>query len=66
MKRLEFGDMIFYSIAGLIVILLFWLRFVEETIGLWGAWVVWACWFLFLIHRFLRTRKAESATASRS
>ncbi len=66
MKRLEFGDMIFYSIAGLIVILLLWLRFVEETFGLWGAWVVWACWSFFLIHRFLRTRKTIRATASRS
>lgn len=66
MKPLEFGDMIFYSIAGLIVILLFWLRFFEEALGLWGAWVVGACWSLFLIHRFLRTRKAESATATRS
>lgn len=66
MKRLEFGDMMFYSIAGLIVILLLWLRFVEETIGLWGAWVVWACWSLFLIYRFLCTLKAKSAMASRS
>ena len=44
---LEFGDMVFYSIAGLVVIILLWLRFIEPFIGLWGAWVVWLIVHLF-------------------
>lgn len=57
MKPLEFGDMIFYAVTGLIVITLVWLRFVEQHVGLWGALVVWACWTAFLVHRYLRGRK---------
>ncbi len=49
---LEFGDMIFYSIAGLVVIVLFWLRFVEPHLDLWGAVVVWLAWTGFLVSRF--------------
>ena len=54
--KLEFGDMIFYSIAGLVVILLFWFRFVEAHVGLWGAWLVWIGWSVVLLSRYLRGR----------
>ncbi len=54
--KLEFGDMVFYSIAGLVVILLFWLRFVEAHVDLWVAWPVWACWSAFLLSRYLMGR----------
>ena len=59
--KLEFGDMIFYSIAGLVVILLFWLRFVEAHVGLWAAWLVWIGWSVVLLFRYLKGR-----TGSRS
>ncbi len=54
--KLEFGDMIFYSIAGLVVILLFWLRFIEAHLDLWGAWVVWVCWSAVLLGLYLKGR----------
>ena len=57
---LEFGDMIFYSIAGLVVIILLWLRFVEPHIDLWGALVVWLVWTSFLVFRFRKGRRAEA------
>lgn len=57
MRRLEFGDMVFYAITGLVVILLAWLRFAEASLGLWGAWALWACWVLFLVRRYLRGRR---------
>lgn len=60
MKHLEFGDMVFYSIAGLILIILLWLRFVEAHLGLWGAWVVWVVWTGFLISRFLKGRRTQA------
>ncbi|MBN9259040.1 MULTISPECIES: hypothetical protein [unclassified Mesorhizobium] len=59
MKTLEFGDMIFYAIVSLILILLFWLRFLEPSIGLWGAWLVWAAWACFLVRSYLKARRAR-------
>lgn len=56
MKGLEFGDMVFYAITSLILILLFWLRFLEDAVGLWGAWLVWVVWAAFLVRCYLRTR----------
>jgi len=63
MSRLEFGDMVFYAITGLIVILLLWLRFLEQAIGLWGAWVVWVGWVAFLVRTFWRARKSKTKEA---
>ena len=60
--RLEFGDMVFYSIAGLVVIVLFWLRFVEAHVDLWGAFVVWFSWTAFLVWIFFRGRRPQSGT----
>lgn len=57
---LEFGDMVFYSIAGLVLIVLVWLRFVEPHVDLWGAVVVWIAWTAFLISRFMKGRSASS------
>jgi hypothetical protein len=48
--------MIFYSVAGLVVILLLWLRFLEAHVGLLGAWIVWALWSAFLLRLYLRGR----------
>jgi hypothetical protein len=59
MKSLEFGDMVFYSVTGLILILLFWLRFLEQRIGLWGAWSVWVVWSAFLVASYLRARRSR-------
>lgn len=56
---LEFGDMVFYSIASLIVIVLLWLRFVEPHLDLWGSLVVWGAWTFFLVSRFLKGRRAR-------
>ena len=57
---LEFGDMIFYSVAGLVVIILMWLRFVEPHVELWGAFVVWLVWTGFLVFRFRKGRRAKA------
>ena len=65
MKRLEFGDMVVYSITGLVRILLFWLRFLEESLGLWGAWLLWLGWSVLLIGLYLNGRKGRGTTARR-
>ena len=59
MKTLEFGDMIFYAIVSLILILLFWLLFLKSRIGLGGAWLVWAAWACFLVRSYLKARRAR-------
>jgi hypothetical protein len=60
MKRLEFGDMVFYAAVGLILILLFWLRFLEASAGLWGAWIAWIAWAAFLVARYMRGRRIDN------
>lgn len=69
MIDLEFGDMIFYSVAGMILILLFWLRFMEQQFGLWGAWLVWAVWSAYLFACYLQVRRkrrpASNATSAK-
>lgn len=60
MKNLEFGDMIFYAIAGSILIILLWLRFAEETLGLDAVWFVCGVWTSFLIYRFAAARRSKS------
>ena len=50
--------MLFYSIAGLVVITLLWLRFVEPHVDLWGALVVWSFWTALLVYRYHRGRRA--------
>lgn len=59
---LEFGDMVFYSIAGLVVVILLWLRFVEPHVGLWGAFAVWFVWTAFLVSRYLKGRQSDIGT----
>ena len=49
---MELGDIIFYSIGALTLIILFWLKFIESHIPLWGAWVFWIFLTAFLISRY--------------
>jgi len=50
--RIEFGDIIFYSLAGLVVITLIWLKFIESYLPIWGVWIVWVFLTAFLISRY--------------
>ena len=46
---MELGDIIFYSIGALTLLLLIWLWFIESFIPLWGAWVVWISLKIYII-----------------
>ncbi len=50
--RIEFGDIIFYSLAGLVVITLIWLKFIEPYLPIWGVWIVWVLLTAFLISKY--------------
>ena len=48
--KLEIGDGIFYSIISLIVIGLFWLRYIEKYLSLWWMLLIWGLLFIFIIY----------------
>ena len=49
---MEFGDVVFYSILCPILIILFWLKFFESFIPLWGAWIVSSIVIIYIISRY--------------
>lgn len=55
---MEFGEVIFYSILYPILIILFWLKFLESFIPLWGAWIVSGIVVIYIISRY-KYRKAN-------
>ena len=48
--KLEIGDGIFYSIISIIVIGLFWLRYIEKYLSLWWMLLIWGLLFIFIIY----------------
>jgi hypothetical protein len=62
---MELGDIIFYSLAALTLLILFWLKFIESFIPLWGAWVVWIFLTAFLISRYEGFTKKKGAKYGR-
>ncbi len=58
--ELEIGDGIFYSIMSLILIGLFWLRYVEKYFSLWWIIVIWIIINLFIIKAITRKIKSEN------
>ena len=58
--ELEIGDGIFYSIISLILIGLFWLRYVEKYFSLWWIIVIWIIINLFIFKAIIRKIKSEN------
>jgi hypothetical protein len=58
---MEFGDIVFYSIGSLVLLLLIWLWFIETFIPLWGAWAVWIALTIFLISQYEGFKKKRRA-----
>tara|TARA_B100000902_G_scaffold5801_1_gene7623 strand:+ start:112 stop:297 length:186 start_codon:yes stop_codon:yes gene_type:complete len=58
--ELEIGDGIFYSIMSLILIGLFWLRYVEKYFSLWWIIVIWIIINIFIIKAITRKIKSEN------
>lgn len=63
---MEFGDVVFYSIAGLVVITLIWLKFIEAYLPIWGVWIVWILLTAFLISKYEGFRKKNGGGHGRS
>ena len=62
---MELGDIIFYSLAALTLLILIWLKFIESYIPLWGAWVFWIFLTAFLISRYEGFTKKKGAKYGR-
>ncbi len=58
-KGIEFGDIVFYSLAGLVLITLIWLKFIEAYLPIWGVWIVWVVLTAFLISRYEGFQKKD-------
>lgn len=56
---MEFGDIVFYSLAALVLITLIWLKFIETYIPIWGVWFVWIALTAFLISRYEGFKKKD-------
>lgn len=39
---MNIGDKITWAYRSLFILMLIWLRFIEQYITIWGVWVVWA------------------------
>ena len=60
-KGMEFGDIVFYSLAGLVLITLIWLKFIEAYLPIWGVWIVWIVLTAYLISGYEGFKKKDGA-----
>tara|TARA_B100001057_G_scaffold445487_1_gene483205 strand:- start:108 stop:293 length:186 start_codon:yes stop_codon:yes gene_type:complete len=58
--ELEIGDGIFYSVMSIILIGLFWLRYLEKYFSLWWIIVIWIIINFFIITAIVRKIKSEN------
>lgn len=55
---MNIGDKITWSYRILFILMLVWLRFIEQYITIWGVWVVWAIIaFIIFFQPFKRRKK---------
>lgn len=66
---MEFGDIVFYCILYTILIILFWLGFLESLIPLWGAWIISGIVAIYVISKYKyrkhNLRKSEESKDAR-
>jgi len=46
--KLEIGDGIFYSLISIIILVLFWLRYLEKYLSLWWTLLLWLLILTFI------------------
>ena len=62
---MEFGDIVFYSLAGLVLITLVWLKFIEAFLPIWCVWFVWIALTALLISKYEGFKKKDRAKNGR-
>lgn len=59
---MNIGDKITWAYRLLFILMLVWLRFIEQYITIWGVWVVWAIIIFFWFFNPFKKRKKPSTT----
>lgn len=62
---MNIGDKITWAYRLLFILMLIWLRFIEQYISIWGVWVVWAIIIIFWLFNPFKKRKPQP-TASQT
>lgn len=58
---MNIGDKITWAYRILFILMLVWLRFIEQYISVWGVWVVWAVIVAIIVFQpFKRGKKKEN------
>lgn len=59
---MNIGDKITWAYRLLFILMLIWLRFIEQYISIWGVWVVWAIIvFLWLFNPFKKSTPQQQS-----
>jgi|GEM_PF-1022636 len=56
---MNIGDKITWAYRLLFILMLIWLRFIEQYISIWGVWVVWAIIVFFWLFNPFKKRKPQ-------
>ncbi|MCS6898126.1 MAG: hypothetical protein NZM29_09150 [Nitrospira sp.] len=60
---MNLGDKLTWAYRLLFILMLIWLRFIEQYITIWGVWVVWALIvFFWLFNPFKKRRTPPSSS----
>jgi len=55
--KLEIGDGIFYSLISIIILVLFWMRYLEKYLSLWWALFLWVILLSFIVYAVINNYK---------
>jgi len=54
---MNIGDKLSWAYRSLFILMLIWLRFIEEYVTVWGVWVVWAFIVFFIFFQPFKKRQ---------
>ncbi len=60
---MNIGDKITWAYRLLFILMLVWLRFIEQYITIWGVWVVWAIIVFFWLFNPFKKHKTQPLNA---
>ncbi len=60
---MNIGDKLTWAYRLLFILMLVWLRFIEQYITIWGVWVVWAIIVFFWLFNPFKKRKTPPTSS---
>jgi Ca2+/Na+ antiporter len=58
---MNIGDKLTWAYRSLFIIMLLWLRFLDQHITAWGIWIVWAVVLYFIFRNPHKKEEPEAA-----